>query len=132
MYSTNTATAIKSFVSAFAFEQELACYLRLLEHGVDNVLGHHVPQLIDWEDNLRVIEMTLVQPPFLLDFAGARLDYSPDFPPEVIEQWMADKRQEFGNHWPDVLALLDSLTQRFGIYMLDVNPGNITFGDEDV
>jgi len=31
------------------------------------------------------LQLTIVAPPFVLDFAGARLDVPPDFPDEVWE-----------------------------------------------
>jgi len=34
------------------------------------ILGFHVPQLLGADDELMAIEMTIVSPPYLLDFAG--------------------------------------------------------------
>lgn len=128
VFSTSAASAVKAFERRDAFGCELACYLRLRKLGVDQVLGHHVPQLLDWDEELVVIEMTFVGAPFLLDFAGVRLDKPCDFPPEVMEQWAEETREKFGERWPDVVAILDALT-RYGIYMLDVHPGNVKFGE---
>ena len=74
-----------------------------------------------------VIEMTIVTPPFLLDFAGAYLDWPPDFSPEVMDQWHHDKAEQFGKRWKEVQNILAMLTEQSDIYMLDVNPGNIMF-----
>jgi hypothetical protein len=76
VFATNMATAIKVHGDRASFDRELACYRRLLEHGVLDVRGHRVPQLVAWEDELLVIEMTIVWPPFLLDFGDAYLDES--------------------------------------------------------
>jgi len=35
---------------------------------------------VRFADDLLAIEMTIVTPPFILDFAGAYLDPAPDFP----------------------------------------------------
>ncbi len=130
VWATNFRTALKVFDRPETFSRELACYLRLREFSVNEVLGHHVPTLVDWDSDLLALEMSIVQPPFLLDFAGAQLDSPPDFPPEVIHQWMEDIQEEFATHWTDVNSILDVLARRYGIYMLDVHPGNIRFGEE--
>lgn len=92
--------------------------------------GHHVPQLIDFDDELLVIEMTIVQAPYLLDFAGAHLDAAPDFPEDRIDWWHEKMLEEFGQHYGDVLSVIDGLRKRAGIYMLDVHPDNIAFDEE--
>ena len=43
-----------------------------------------------------VIEMTVVTPPFLLDFAGAYLDWPPEFSSEATEYWLHEKQEQFG------------------------------------
>jgi hypothetical protein len=63
---------------------------------------------------------------FLLDFAGAWLDQPPDFSEDVIEQWEIEKREIFGQRWPRVTEALVALRVH-GIYLLDINPANITF-----
>jgi len=95
---------------------------------VVEVLGHNVPQLCGVDESLRVVEMLIVQPPFLLDFASAYLDYPPDFSDEVLEEWQHAKREEFGDRWGTVLVMLKVLENDYGIYMVDVHPGNISFG----
>jgi len=72
------------------------------------ILGLNVPQLLRIDQEFRAIEMTIVRPPFLLDFADALLDEPPDFSEDRI------------------LAAL----QTFGVYLLDINPGNISFPEE--
>lgn len=104
--------------------------MRLREHDVADIGGHAVPSLIDADGDLLVIEMTIVSAPFLLDFGDAHLDESPEFPDEVIEQWHEEKTEQFGeSRWNRVLTLIGILRGQFGIHLLDVNPGNITFGE---
>lgn len=84
-------------------------------------MGHH--------PDLWVIEMALVSPPFVLDFAGASLDKpSADFPPHVLRQWEAEKREVFGDRWPLVRRVISEF-RAMGIYLADVHRGNIDFGD---
>jgi hypothetical protein len=123
-------SAVKVFAREDAFRRELACYRRLREREILDILGHRVPQLLDFDDSLLVIEMTVVQPPFLLDFAGAYVDTAPDYPDEVMEQWHEDKREQFGDdRWERVQMVLATLRGQCGIQLFDVNPGNITFGE---
>ncbi len=81
------------------------------------------------EDEARVtIEMTVVTPPFLLDFGKAYINFPPDFTPEVLADWERQRGALFEpDQWPEVKSLLAQLAT-FGIYYYDAKPGNITFG----
>jgi len=122
-------TAIKVFCHEEFFRRELLVYERLRQAGVREVRGLAVPQLIRADDELLVLEMTVVERPYLLDFAGAYLDDdAPQFDDEVWAMWEADKREKFGERWPEVKAALAAL-EDYGIHMLDVNPGNVALAD---
>ena len=97
--------------------------------GILDVRGQHVPQLVNIDDERQIIEMTVVSRPYLLDFAGAYLDHPPDYPPEVIDQWRNEKTEQFGDDWQDVRLVLWEL-EKMGIYLADVNPGNIALREE--
>ena len=71
-----------------------------------------------------IIEMTIVSPPFVLDFADAYLDQPPTFSDEVLEEWREEKKEQFGPRWPEVQRVLRSL-EAIGIFMTDVKPGNV-------
>ena len=120
--------AIKVLRWAELYQREKKVYERLSGSGITTVLGFSVPQRIGYDDDLHVIEMTIVERPFVLDFAGAYLDARPEFPKDVWDDWEADKREQFGERWPKVQAILDEF-EAMGIYLLDVSPGNIGFGD---
>ncbi len=119
-------SAIKVHRSAAPYLREREVYERLRVAGVNNLLGFHVPQLIQFDDHLRIIEMTIVTRPFVLDFAGAYLESRPQFSEETWAEWEADKREQFEGRWPVVLQVLEAL-ERLGIYMVDVSPSNIAF-----
>lgn len=131
VFATNLPSAVKAFFRSDVYAKELACYQRLAEREVEEVRGHAVPRLIASDDDLLVIEMEVVSPPYLLDFADAYLDFAPDFPEEVWEQWHEDKAEEFGERWDDVQRVLAFMRGHYGIHLLDVNRGNITFADEE-
>jgi hypothetical protein len=127
VYSTSASTALKIHGRPESYARERDCYLRLREHEVVDVRGFHVPQLIAWDDGLLAIEMTVVERPFLLDFAATCLDEAPDFTEEVMQEWHDEKREQFGEHWDEVRLVLAVLRGHYGIHLLDVNPRNITF-----
>ncbi len=119
-------TAVKALRESEPYFRERAAYGRLKAAGVAQILGFNVPQLVRADDELRVIEMSIVTRPFVLDFAGAHLDRPSDFPKEIWAEWEAEKREQFGAHWPAAQRILAALEEH-GIYMLDVSPGNIAF-----
>ena len=131
VYATSDGTAVKAHGLRESFEKELLCYIRLKSNLVENILGLRVPQLLDADERLMVIEMSIVTRPFLLDFASGYLDVAPDFPAETMEEWRAEKMEQFGDRWPDVEAVLEVLRSRFGIHLLDIHPWNIAFGTGD-
>jgi hypothetical protein len=120
--------AIKAHERQLDYQRERDVYLRLKEHEIRKLGECAVPQLLGSDDELWVLEMTVVTRPFVLDFAGAYLDQSPDFSEEVLADWQAEKLEQFGARWPEVQAILH-LLEGYGVFMIDVNPGNISFGD---
>lgn len=126
--SAGGKTAIKAHREMEPFRRELSVYLRLQEANVSKVLDFNAPQLIRSDETLRVIEMSIVTRPFVLDFAGAYLDVPPVFPDETWTDWEAQKRDQFEVRWPKVQAVLAAL-EELGIHMVDVSPSNIAFVD---
>jgi hypothetical protein len=120
-------SAVKVNEREVDFRRERDVYLRLKELGVEKIRDCAVPGLIAYDDELLIIEMSVVTTPYVLDFAGAYLDWKPDFSEEVMADWQADKQEQFGKRWPEVLAILASL-ESYGIYMEDVSPSNISLG----
>jgi hypothetical protein len=120
--------ALKAHVRSQEYVRERDVYLRLREHAITAIRGCHVPEMLAFDDALWVIEMTLVDRPFVLDFAGAHLDRRTDFSEEVMADWRAEKQEQFGPLWREVQAILRFL-EGHGIFVEDVNPGNISFGD---
>jgi hypothetical protein len=120
-------SAVKVHRRGADYSRERNAYLRLTECGITSIGPCNVPELIAFDDGLWVVEMTIVTRPFVLDFGGAYLDHAPDFSDEVLADWRAEKREQFGDRWADVLAILRFL-EGYGIVLIDVNPGNISFG----
>jgi hypothetical protein len=98
----------------------------LKEARITRILGFHVPQLLRSDDERLALEMTVVMPPFVLDFAGAYLDFPPRFFDDVWDEWRAKNEEQFGADWPMAQAVLAELEDH-GIHMLDPSPSNIRF-----
>jgi len=125
VWSTDQQSVIKVHGSErLYYERERDIYLRLREHNVAEVLGFHVPNLHAFDDELMALEIAIVQPPFVIDFAGAYLDEQPDYSAEVWAEWEAEKREQFGENWSQAKAVVAAF-RRWGIFLSDVSPSNI-------
>ena len=113
------------------YQREKKVYERLGDAAVTTILGFNVPQWIGCDDDLRVVELTIVERPFVLDFAAAYLDVRPEFPADVWADWEAEKSEQFEGRWPVVQKVIEAF-EELGIYLLDVSPSNIGFVDPNV
>jgi len=120
--------AIKVLRFDESYLRERQAYQRLGKIAITTVLGFNVPQLLGFDDELRVLEMTIVKRPFVLDFAAAYLGARPEFPQDVWTEWEAEKREQFEGRWPRVEKVLAAF-EALEIYLLDVSPSNIAFLD---
>lgn len=127
-YSDSTITAVKIHKEYEPFRREFEVYERLDSLGVRNVRGFAVPELLTMDESLLLLEMTIVSRPFILDFAGAYVDFKPHFSEEIWAEWRAQKIDQYGLRWPEVCKVLDAL-EELDIYMIDVSPSNIAFRD---
>jgi len=79
-----------------------------------------------------VIEMAIVERPFVLDFAGAkRPEEVPDFEQHVIDEHLEHVRELFGGRWADGPHVAEMFRLATGYTLLDIHPGNIAFADEE-
>ena len=129
VFATEQQSAIKVLRFERLYQRERDVYLRLLSEAIIDIAGFSVPQLIHHDDRLWVVEMGIVSPPFVLDFAGAYLDRRPDYPDDVMEEWQQEKLEQFGTERWDVVQLVMAHFARMGIYLADVKPGNIMFSE---
>jgi hypothetical protein len=65
VYETDSDTAIKALRHQPCYERERDAYMRLKEREVDNILGFSVPKLLDFDNDLLVLEMGIVSLPVL-------------------------------------------------------------------
>ncbi len=130
VWETNRKTAVKVLERPDSNQRERDAYLRLKDRGVFQIEGFAVPKLIDRHDTLQVVEMTIVFPPCILDFAKSYVDHPPEFSAEVMADWEAETAELFEDKWPTVQTILGWL-RTHGIYYFDARPGNIQFEGED-
>lgn len=120
---TNRKTAIKIFSREHNFNTELACYQLLHEKGITDICGFAIPQLLDYSRELMVIEMGIVQPPYILDFGKAYIHRRPpEMSPETMEETLADRQKHWGEHWPAIRSILVRLAA-IGIHHTDPRYG---------
>jgi hypothetical protein len=132
VWKSSRHMAIKALYDNRRFDLELECYLRLKTEGIRHIGMFDVPFLVDFDQALLIIEISIVQPPYLLDFGKVYLDHPPTH--LYDEQMMANAHVEweerFGKRWSKVHHAMKML-EKLGIYYYDPRPGNVCFGDED-
>lgn len=126
VFPTSRMTAVKVFDNAATYQNELSVYLRLLEHNVVNVLGFAVPRLVNWDDDRRIIEMTSVNPPFIVDFAHANLTSPLTSPMKTSGGQKKQSCLKTPHHFAIAHELFYAL-QQYGIFYYDIAPRNIDF-----
>lgn len=124
VWPTSNGTAIKVFDRERNFNSELRCYQILEEHGVFEIAGFTIPHLVASDARLLVVEMSIVAPPFILDFGKAYVHRRPDFDAATMEYYEQERIEMFEGNWDLVRSAVSSL-ERFGIYYWDARPGNI-------
>jgi hypothetical protein len=120
------AAAVKAHSNDLNYARERDVYLQLKEFNTTQICGCDVPWLWNHDDELLILEMTIVQRPFILDFGGAYLMYPPDFSDDILADEDRKRRELYGDDYPRVMTILRALEQ-LDIYMIDVHPGNISF-----
>jgi|SRR5678815_5342597 hypothetical protein len=124
VWGTDVSTVLKVFVRKDVYENEIACYHRLEELGIQSIHGHAIPKLERFDDYLCLIELSTVKAPYLLDFGKAYLDRPHDFSNEAMEDWQSQMDEIWGEYWPKIRAIKNKL-QSIGILYLDTKPGNV-------
>lgn len=128
VFSIGGITAVKAFEHRPMYQSELAAYQRLRDVGIEHICGLHVPVLVNLDDRLMVIEMSIVDPPFLLDFAQTTLDHPRDFSEDVMTDWWNRVAEMFGERFEDAREVFYALQDEAGIYYYDLAPRNVNFG----
>ena len=128
VWSSEYGSAIKAFERDENYEKELECYQRLDRANISEINGLAVPRLIGFDDEKRIVEMTIVQEPYILDFGKVYLDQPPPYAndPHIIEWHEAKILRDFGPNATQVFMVLHHL-RTMGIYYADPHCRNICF-----
>lgn len=124
---TSRQTALKIHIVQASYLFERDAYRRLLDVELYDVAGFALPTLVAYDDDLLAIEMTIVSPPFIVDFASARLDIPLDLIEDEGHTFFDFVQERFGEQTTDVLGVYEELIVHAGIYLTDLHPHNIKF-----
>jgi hypothetical protein len=132
VWRTSRNTALKILIHEKNFQSELECYRRLQLAGVREIDDFAVPYLRGFDESLLAIEMTIVNPPYVLDFGKVYLDKPPPYwgDEQLMKNAQREWREMFGADWRLVSDIVSTLRTRFGIYYVDPRPSNINTGRE--
>ena len=123
-------TAVKFFDRIHRLEREVEGYHVVRDRGIREVAGHRVPRFVEADKELLALEISIVERPFVLDFAGAKLPHEvPDFEQHVIDEHIEHLQELFGERWADAMHVAEMFCQATGFTLLDIHPGNIAFAD---
>lgn len=120
VFQTNRMTAIKVFGYTELYDRELEIYQYMNKWGIRQVDAFHIPRLLAFNKSLAIIEMSVVTPPFIVDFASAAIER----PIERGDEWHAKMADDFEDDWPLVRHAIWRLEDEHGIYIADVHPRN--------
>jgi len=118
-------TAIKAMNREQNYLNERDSYRLLTERSIDRIGIFDVPKLVDTDDELWIVEMGVVSPPYFLDFGKAYVNRSPPYTSEQLAESLYESEQLFEpTDWPLVEAAVLDL-KLSGIHYLDIKPANI-------
>lgn len=125
VWQSDRNTAVKVLFREDSYFNELVCYERLAERNVTKVRGCEIPKVRDFDDELLVLEITIVEPPYVLDFGKCKVDYKHDHSADA----MAALDEKIVDCWGEEEAVIVRSIVRVlaghGIYYPDPNRGNI-------
>jgi len=130
VWLTSRETAIKALNRERNYLNERDSYRLLTEQSIDRIGIFDVPKLVDTDDELWIVEMGVVSPPYLLDFGKAYVNRRPPYTSEQLAESLRDSELLFEPaDWPLVEAAVLDLKLR-GIHYLDIKPANIRVRNE--
>lgn len=132
VFKASSERAVKFLISDELYCRELRAYQILRQRNIARINGFGIPRLARHDDPLRATEMSIVQPPFLLDFASAytieeynRFEFSED----VLAETEAKHSEMFGERWQEVMDLCNAFTRYTGLILLDLSLNNLRFSN---
>jgi hypothetical protein len=130
VFQTTRATAVKFLFSQDYYNREVRAYRILADLEIENIAGHQCPIFRRSDDTLLAIEMSVVRPPFIVDFVSAYTDEEIQwlgFDDDVISERELFWQERFGDRWPQVANIRDEFHRLTGFTLLDLSHNNIRF-----
>jgi hypothetical protein len=127
VWRTSRETALKVHGYFESYRAERNAYIRFRDLEIEEVAGFAVPLLREFDDELFAIEMGIVAPPYIVDFASAFLDTPPDFIEDEGHTLHDMIRQRFDERAEEVIGLYEDLIASAGVYLSDFHRHNIKF-----
>jgi len=129
VFQTSNDSALKVHNDIAAYNREISVYGRLAQYHISKIKNFNIPVLKAFDNTLLCIEMSIVKPPFIVDFAGAYLDDLPEhlFDSNQQAEWQKERLDRFEENTNQVNELLAELEVRYKIFFTDVHPGNVRF-----
>lgn len=127
---TSDRRAVKFFGEESSYRRELRAYQILRARDIQQIREFQVPQFIRHDDDLQAVEMTIVDAPYILDFAAAYMpqEYERfEFSAEVLEETEARWSENFGERWPAARDIVAEFRRLTGLILLDLSLNNIRF-----
>jgi hypothetical protein len=118
-------SAVKALQEQKNYLRELKAYQRLMEHGIGSIDGLTVPALIHHDPALLIIEIDIVEPPYLLDFGKAYIDEDCPYSQEELAEYYASLSGYFRRADLPRVRKVCRILQGYGITYLDAKPQNI-------
>ncbi len=119
-------TVLKMHFEEGSYLRERDVYLHLRDQEWHSVCGCDIPYLIACDDAELTLELSAVEPPYVLDFGQSYLYWRPEFSDDVWEATYEKWREVFGDDWGKASAILDAF-EAIDVYMLDPTPSNFRF-----
>jgi hypothetical protein len=127
VWRTSRQTALKVHGQIESYRAERNAYIRFQALEIEEVGGFAIPVLRDFDDQLFAIEMGIVAPPYIVDFASAHLDNPPEFIEDQGHTLHDMIRERFDERADEVIALYEDLIASAGIHLSDFHRHNIKF-----
>jgi hypothetical protein len=130
VFQTTRLSAVKFLHDVSYYNREIRAYRILQELGISQISGHNVPTVLGDDDTIWAIEMTIVKPPFIVDFVSAHTDEEIEhlgFTDDVQAEREAFWEERFGDRWSKVANIRDEFHRFTGLTLLDLSHNNIRF-----
>lgn len=95
---------------------------------MDRIGQFEIPVFHACDTRLLIIEMSVVRPPYLIDFGKATVDDDQGWSGEQMSMWWDKVNDVFEHDAAIASSIFTQLRDKAGVYQWDLNPANLNFG----